>query len=61
MSRWPMPDKIPGVVQCRGGWFAIRNESDNCGSGPWRSREAAEAVLIGDFDKAQRLDRKAHP
>lgn len=50
-----MPDTFPGVVHCRGGWFAVQNETDSLGSGPWKTREAAEAAVNGDYDRANRL------
>ena len=61
MSRWPMPETIPGVVLARGGWFAVFTEQDNAGSGPWRTKEGAEAALAKDYVRANELDRNARP
>ena len=61
MSNWPMPETLPGVVLARGGWFSVWSEDDRAGSGPWRSKEAAEAALARDYIAAQELNRKARP
>jgi hypothetical protein len=47
----------PQSLLFRGGWFAIQEEGQ-LGSGPWRSKEAADAALVGDFDTAHKLDKE---
>lgn len=62
MAQFPeiaMPDQTPGIIKCRGGWFAVQNETDNVGSGPWKTAEAARHALAGDFEAAHAADRKA--
>lgn len=58
-GKWPMPETIPGVIRCRGGWFAVKTVEDSCGSGPWATEEAALAAMRGDYIEANRLDRAA--
>lgn len=45
----------PKVIQCRGGWFAVKQPGD-LGSGPWNNEEAATAALVGDYPKANQLN-----
>jgi hypothetical protein len=54
----PEPANYPGVVKCRGGWFAIWRKGD-VGSGPWRTEEAAKAAMNHAYAYARELDRVA--
>jgi hypothetical protein len=61
--KWPEPETYPGVVSCRGGWFAVQGKGE-LGSGPWKTREAADLALaglvtgdLGYFDRARERDR----
>ena len=43
----------------RGGWFATGDDRERGWSGPWRTKEAAEAADREDYTTAHDLDRAA--
>ena len=48
------------VTKRRSGWFAFKGNPDNEElSGPWRTKEAAEAAYRDAYAEAHRLDRAA--
>jgi hypothetical protein len=48
--------KMRQIELRRGGWFVT--DELNGFSGPWKSKEAAEAAEAGDFDEAHRLNNR---
>ena len=54
-----MSDEITKVCERAGGWFAPQVPGTTGASGPWRTREAAEAASRGMFFEAWDLDREA--
>jgi hypothetical protein len=54
---YPEPEEYPGIVKCRGGWFAVQRPGE-LGSGPWKNVEAAKLALAGEFKEAWKVQKQ---
>lgn len=52
-----MSERVAEIALCRGGWF-VCDESRVGWSGPWRTKEAAEAARVGDYARAHEIERQ---
>lgn len=57
MVDFPEPEQYPGIVKCRGGWFAVAKPGD-LGSGPWSNEKAANLALEGRWTEAHTADKR---